>query len=303
MATMRGASGLRASASTAGVRVAPIARPVGSIATCSASIGRSMPAVGTPSSSVVHRQAPLSAGARRCAPARRVAAQGVYAAGDKPWKAKNARLVLQDGSVWPGVGFGHTGTEVGEVVFNTSLTGYEEIMTDPSYKGQFVAFTCPHIGNVGINNGGSPRNAHAPRMDPMRTNAALGGAIGGRGACWGRPAAHACMQPSNTEWLHVFRHPHTAGTGEDRYAGSGSGGGEGGRARGIALCCVREPSRPVFTNTHAQMTTSPPSATSAPSSSATCPSPCRTTARARTWTRECNGRALHAANTDRCRTA
>ena len=42
---------------------------------------------------------------------------------------------------------------VGEVVFNTSLTGYQEILTDPSYKGQFVAFTYPHIGNVGINPG------------------------------------------------------------------------------------------------------------------------------------------------------
>lgn len=47
--------------------------------------------------------------------------------------------------------FGHTGTEIGEVVFNTSLTGYQEILTDPSYKGQFVVFTYPHIGNVGIN--------------------------------------------------------------------------------------------------------------------------------------------------------
>ncbi len=42
-----------------------------------------------------------------------------------------------------------------QVVFNTSLTGYQEIMTDPSYKGQFVVFTCPHIGNVGINMGAS----------------------------------------------------------------------------------------------------------------------------------------------------
>ena len=43
---------------------------------------------------------------------------------------------------------------MGEVVFNTSLTGYQEILTDPSYKGQFVVFTYPHIGNVGINEGG-----------------------------------------------------------------------------------------------------------------------------------------------------
>lgn len=61
------------------------------------------------------------------------------------------RLALEDGSVWHGTAFGHTGTEVGECVFNTSLTGYQEIITDPSYKGQFVVFTYPHIGNVGIN--------------------------------------------------------------------------------------------------------------------------------------------------------
>jgi carbamoyl-phosphate synthase small subunit len=73
------------------------------------------------------------------------------AAEGKPWKTKDCRLVLEDGSVWTGHSFGAKGTEIGEVVFNTSLTGYEEIMTDPSYKGQFVAFTCPHIGNVGIN--------------------------------------------------------------------------------------------------------------------------------------------------------
>ena len=61
------------------------------------------------------------------------------------------RLVLSDGSVWHGTAFGHTGTAVGECVFNTSMTGYQEILTDPSYKGQFVVFTYPHIGNVGIN--------------------------------------------------------------------------------------------------------------------------------------------------------
>ena len=65
----------------------------------------------------------------------------------------DARLVLSDGSVWHGNAFGATGTAVGEVVFNTSLTGYQEILTDPSYKGQFVTFTHPHIGNTGINPG------------------------------------------------------------------------------------------------------------------------------------------------------
>mmetsp|Transcript_28395 Transcript_28395/g.62406 ORF Transcript_28395/g.62406 Transcript_28395/m.62406 type:complete len:456 (+) Transcript_28395:140-1507(+) len=82
---------------------------------------------------------------------RRVASVSVRAEAAKPWKKKDARLVLEDGSVWHGVAFGAKGTEIGEVVFNTSLSGYQEIMTDPSYKGQFVAFTCPHIGNVGIN--------------------------------------------------------------------------------------------------------------------------------------------------------
>lgn len=70
-----------------------------------------------------------------------------------PWKKADARLVLADGSVWRGRAFGATDTEIGEVVFNTSITGYEEIMTDPSYRGQFVVFTHPHIGNVGINTG------------------------------------------------------------------------------------------------------------------------------------------------------
>lgn len=68
-----------------------------------------------------------------------------------PFKKKDARLVLENGSVFTGTSFGAQGTEVGEVVFNTSITGYQEIMTDPSYKGQFVVFTHPHIGNVGIN--------------------------------------------------------------------------------------------------------------------------------------------------------
>src|SRR5688572_32930164 len=62
-----------------------------------------------------------------------------------------ARLALQDGSVWRGVGFGASGTQVGEVVFNTSVTGYQEILTDPSYAGQMVVMTAPQIGNTGIN--------------------------------------------------------------------------------------------------------------------------------------------------------
>ncbi len=60
-------------------------------------------------------------------------------------------LVLADGTVLWGRGFGAVGQAVGEVCFNTSMTGYQEIMTDPSYAGQIVTFTFPHIGNVGVN--------------------------------------------------------------------------------------------------------------------------------------------------------
>jgi carbamoyl-phosphate synthase small subunit len=62
-----------------------------------------------------------------------------------------AALVLGDGSIFWGRGIGATGTVVGEVCFNTSMTGYQEIMTDPSYAGQIITFTFPHIGNVGAN--------------------------------------------------------------------------------------------------------------------------------------------------------
>ncbi|MFQ5701901.1 MAG: glutamine-hydrolyzing carbamoyl-phosphate synthase small subunit [Acidobacteriota bacterium] len=62
-----------------------------------------------------------------------------------------ALLVLEDGRVFRGRGFGASGERGGEVVFNTSLTGYQEILTDPSYHGQIVAMTAPEIGNYGVN--------------------------------------------------------------------------------------------------------------------------------------------------------
>ena len=62
-----------------------------------------------------------------------------------------ALLVLADGTVLEGFGFGATGHAVGEVCFNTAMTGYQEILTDPSYAGQIITFTFPHIGNVGTN--------------------------------------------------------------------------------------------------------------------------------------------------------
>lgn len=62
-----------------------------------------------------------------------------------------AVLALEDGTVYHGEAFGAEGSACGEVCFNTSMTGYQEILTDPSYKGQIVTMTCPHIGNYGVN--------------------------------------------------------------------------------------------------------------------------------------------------------
>ena len=64
---------------------------------------------------------------------------------------KNAKLVLANGIVFPGFSFGAIGTAVGEIVFNTGMTGYQEVITDPSYYGQILTFTYPEIGNTGIN--------------------------------------------------------------------------------------------------------------------------------------------------------
>jgi len=64
---------------------------------------------------------------------------------------KNAKLVLSNGMTFPGFSFGATGTAVGEIVFNTGMTGYQEVITDPSYYGQILTFTYPEIGNTGIN--------------------------------------------------------------------------------------------------------------------------------------------------------
>ena len=62
-----------------------------------------------------------------------------------------ARLILEDGTVFKGKAFGYLEESVGEVVFNTSMTGYGEVLTDPSYYGQIVTMTYPLIGNYGIN--------------------------------------------------------------------------------------------------------------------------------------------------------
>jgi len=63
----------------------------------------------------------------------------------------NGYLVTEDGSVYKGECFGSTGETFGELIFNTSMTGYQEIIYDPSYKGQIVVMTYPLIGNYGVN--------------------------------------------------------------------------------------------------------------------------------------------------------
>src|SRR6516164_7933375 len=64
---------------------------------------------------------------------------------------RRAKLALEDGTVFSGFAFGADGEVDGEVVFNTSMTGYQEILTDPSYCGQIVTMTYPQIGNYGVN--------------------------------------------------------------------------------------------------------------------------------------------------------
>ena len=75
---------------------------------------------------------------------------------------KKALLALADGTVFEGHALGYEGESVGEVVFNTAMTGYQEILTDPSYKGQMVVMTCPQIGNYGIN----PDDVESSRVWP-----------------------------------------------------------------------------------------------------------------------------------------
>lgn len=87
-----------------------------------------------------------------------------------------ALLILADGSVFRGWSFGATGTVVGEIVFNTGMTGYQEVLTDPSYRGQIVTFTYPELGNTGVND--EDEESAAPQVN---------GAI----------AKNICERPSN----------------------------------------------------------------------------------------------------------
>src|SRR5690349_3932837 len=74
-----------------------------------------------------------------------------------------AKLALEDGTVYTGRAFGARGETFGEVVFNTSMTGYQEVLTDPSYKGQIVTMTYPLIGNYGVN--AEDRESRKPQVE------------------------------------------------------------------------------------------------------------------------------------------
>jgi len=76
--------------------------------------------------------------------------------------APRAWLGLEDGRVFEGHPFGRSGQTTGEVVFNTGLTGYQEVLTDPSYAGQIVTMTYPHIGNYGVND--EDQESRAPQV-------------------------------------------------------------------------------------------------------------------------------------------
>ncbi len=92
-----------------------------------------------------------------------------------PWQPARttAVLVLADGSVIEGRGLGATGEATGEVCFNTAMTGYQEILTDPSYAEQIVTFTFPHIGNVGAN----PEDDETANPDPSAMGARVRGCV------------------------------------------------------------------------------------------------------------------------------
>jgi carbamoyl-phosphate synthase small subunit len=95
-----------------------------------------------------------------------------------------ALLALEDGTTWPGFALGAIGQRTGEVIFNTAMTGYQEILTDPSYYGQIVVMTAPHIGNTGVNFddeesqrpwlSGFVVRAASPRVSNWRARASLG---------------------------------------------------------------------------------------------------------------------------------
>ena len=98
-----------------------------------------------------HNLTPLSRRTRHCLTDNRLARKSHDNSKLTIQMAQTAKLALEDGTVFTGTSFGAAGEVDGEVCFNTSMTGYQEILTDPSYRGQIVTMTYPQIGNYGVN--------------------------------------------------------------------------------------------------------------------------------------------------------
>ena len=153
-------------------------------------------------------------------------------------KGREAILALADGRIFRGRAFGAIGEAVGEVVFNTAMTGYQEVLTDPSYKGQMVCMTYPEIGNVGINADDAESRRvyvegfivkeYCARPSNWRSEMALGEYL------------EACRRASGIEGIDtralVRHHPHArrAGGGDfERHAGRRLAGAQGQSLAGI----------------------------------------------------------------------
>ena len=122
-----------------------------------------------------------------------------------------ALLALEDGTTWPGFGLGAIGERAGEVIFNTAMTGYQEVLTDPSYYGQIVVMTAPHIGNTGVNLedeesikpwlAGFVVRAASPRVSSWRATAPLGEYL----------CEHGIVGITGVDTRALVRHIRTAG--------------------------------------------------------------------------------------------
>ena len=126
---------------------------------------------------------------------------------------KFATLVLQDGTVIEGQAFGAETDAVFELVFNTSMTGYQEILTDPSYRGQGVLFTVSHIGNVGINleddESAKPQVSAAvirslsPVVSNWRSALSLSDWLDSTWRAWYQRRGHTLADSQTARWRHA----------------------------------------------------------------------------------------------------
>ena len=112
-------------------------------------------------------------------------------------QSPTALLILENGQIFEGQGFGAETINTGEVCFNTSMSGYQEIMTDPSYAGQIITFTFPHIGNVGAN--GMDIETDRPAALGMITR------------CWPTGPSNYRANDSLSDWLKHHQLPGISG--------------------------------------------------------------------------------------------